>query len=257
VAISVDAATAARFGGPLETGPTSASFTPAADSLFVLVVIVDTATGGDVGMAVTNSVGLTFTSRVERDGSEDTGGHVSIWTAPVGGSPAAMTITCTTSGGGTSVTAKPYIITGHNVGAPIGANSEGSSATNAITPAFATATGAGRWFYGGVDWNALGAPTSTDTENAGHFAGLISFMSVFKAADHANGSSNNGSLDASGAGAADWNWCALEILAAAGGATTSDSNESPGRRQRRRNPGYYNTMARTRSGLYVPPRLAA
>ena len=214
MAITVDDSTVARFGAASTNPAVSGSFTPASGALLVVCAIADTSTGVDLTMTVTGG-SLTWTQRVDRDGADDNGGHASIHTATSTG--ASVTITATAAGGpAMSTTCKCYILTGVHA-SPIGTTSEGSSTTNNITPAFATATGAGRWIYCGVDWNANGLPSSTDTEDAGHFAGLISFLSAYKASDHANGSSNSGSLDSSGAGAADWNWCALEVLADTGG----------------------------------------
>jgi hypothetical protein len=253
VALTVDDTTVARFGAASTNPATSGSFTPPNNSIILLCVVADTSTGVDLAMAVSGG-SLTWTNQVERDGGEDNGGHTSIWTAPVT-TGASMTITATASGGpALSTTAKPYLITGQHA-SPIGTNSEGSSTTNAITPALATTTGAGRWFYVGVDWNALGAPTSTDTEDAGHFAGLISFLSAYKASDHAVSQNLNASLDASGAGAADWNWCALEILAAGGAAATSRNRRGAAGRQMTRGPHLRMDMVR-RDRIYVPAHLA-
>lgn len=222
MAITVDAATVARWTGSpaVSAAITSASFTPPDGSLLVVCVNADDPNDA-FNFTITVSGGsLTWTERVVREASEAStgGGYAGIFTAPVV-TGASMTISVNhgaDGGGANRYSAKAYIVTGQHA-SPIGASNEGSSGTNSITGSI-TATGDGRVFGVGVEWNALGAPTSTDTEDAAHYAGAISVMSAYKAADHAAGSGSQGiNFDASGAGGADWGWCVLEILAAAAG----------------------------------------
>lgn len=218
MATSVDV-TLARFSGSITTGNsiTSGSFTPPNNSIIVLCIDADwstAASGTDRAFSVAGG-GLTWNSRA--DSGQNNGG-AAIWTAPVT-SGASMTIQVTMTGQATNytTTAKAYQVTGQHA-SPIGNSTSGGSTTNSISPSI-TAAGAGRLFGAGTEWNALGAPTSTDTEDAAHFAGLISVMSAFKAADHVSGSQSI-NFDASGAGAADWRYALLEILADTGGGVT-------------------------------------
>jgi hypothetical protein len=76
------------------------SFTPPANSTLVVMLGSDKA-GADVdnnadvtgNQTITDSAGLTWTKRATGAGAAQTGGECHIWTAPVGSSPASMTIT--------------------------------------------------------------------------------------------------------------------------------------------------------------------
>lgn len=200
-------------------GMTSASFTPADNSLLVLCLNWDEGSTSSLVVWTISGGSLTWTTRVERNG-DDAGasaGGAAIITAPVT-TGASMTVTVTrNTGGGTQarqMSAKIYVVSGEHA-SPIGANGEGSSTTNNLSPTLFTATGSGRAFYCGTDWNQSGLPVSTDTEDGGDYAGSISCLSAYKASDHSSGAIS-GNLDAGGTSAADWNWVALEILADAG-----------------------------------------
>lgn len=197
----------------------STAFTPPDGSLLVLCLSWDeNSTADNVVWTITGG-SLTWTTQVERNGNDAgaTAGGAAIITAPVTtGASMQVTVTRNTGGGTQSrqMSAKVYIVTGEHA-SPIGANGEGSSTTNNLSPTLFAATGAGRAFYCGTDWSQRGAPTSTDTEDSGDYSGMISCMSAYKASDHTSGSIS-GNLDGGGTSACDWNWVALEILSAGG-----------------------------------------
>jgi hypothetical protein len=218
VAISVDAALA-RWTGQIGTGGTitSGSFTPADGSLLVCCINFDQSTsvdGTDVAFSVAGG-SLTWTSRAD---SGQQNGRAAIFTAPVvTGASMTCGVTATGQNGNRRCSAKLYVATGQHA-SPIGASAANGSTTNNLSAGI-TATGDGRIFGCATCWNALGAPTSSDTEDAAHYAGEISVLSAYKAADHVSGSQSV-NFDASGAAAADWRYAVLEILAAADGGAT-------------------------------------
>lgn len=120
------------------TGPyTTASFTPAANSL--LVVFVQWASQGTTADAsvgvLTDSVGLSWTRRAQRAVLWTTGevAIMDVWTAPVGVSPASMTLTFThTTVNSYQMAVYPFTYTGHN--------GTGASAANNVTAATITLT---------------------------------------------------------------------------------------------------------------------
>jgi hypothetical protein len=215
VAITVDA-TVARWTGAISFGAaaTSASFTPPDGSLLVLCANMDESPGPNTAAA--SGGGLTWTSRVRRGEADSGAGIAEIWTAPVV-TGASMTISLTRGGsdgaGGRRISGKVYIVTGQHA-SPIGANNEADWTTNPQSLAL-TATGAGRLFGCGTDWNQTGVPVSTDVESGADYAGSISVMSAYKAADHASGSQ---SIQFDPVGTPSGNVVILEILAAAGAA---------------------------------------
>lgn len=228
MAISVDAATIARFTGtPADNVDiTSASFTPPANSLLVVTIEGDGSGTGNMTFSCSGG-SLTYAEQTKRSQSETSanGGVAAIWTAVVGGSPASMTVSVrrtSANGGSNRLSVKVYIVTGQHASAPIGAVGEGSSTTQNLTASAYTSTANNsRGFAAGNDWAAKGAPTSTDTADSAHYASQVSVVSLYKAADTAtSGTSVTFNFDAAGPAPA-WNWCALEILPAAGGTDAS------------------------------------
>lgn len=223
MAISVDDTTVARWSGEtLNTQPsTSASFTPSDNSLLVLCFCIDE-NPGPANPSV--SGGGTWTIQVARGNSDATEGYAAIATCPITtGTSITVSVTRGGDAGLRRVSSKLYIVTGQHA-SPIGANAEADWDEDPETLAL-TATGAGRLFGCGTDWNANGAPSSADTEDAAHYAGAISVMSAYKSADHASGSQ---SIDFNPAGAPAGNVVILEILSAgAAGRTTKNTRAWP------------------------------
>lgn len=221
MAIAVDASTPAVASGSADPW-TTPSFTAPAGSLLVCCVMADALASADVTLTP-SSTGLTFTERARRTGTESgaQSGVAAIFTAPVA-SGVARTVSVTTSAGDTEDNGglKVWVVTGAAT-PPVGATGEGSSTTDSITPTALTTTANGSLVIGcATEWNVLGAPTSTDdaTTAAYTVAGGISGIAPRKAsATAASGTAVTLNFDAFGAGAPAWNWCAVEILAAAPG----------------------------------------
>lgn len=227
MAIAIDASSPARFTGtPANNADiTSASFTAPANSLLVAHVSADTnGSAADITISVSDSGGLTWTNRVERDpgdaGAE--AGHSSIWTAEQPTSASRTVSVRRTAGNGSTnrISCNVEVVTGADIGGtPTGNVAEGSSTTNNITPnTYTSSVNNSRGFGCGTCWNQLGVPTSTDTEDGADYAGAISVISLYKAADTpTSGTVVTMNFDAGGTGAAAWNWVALEVLPGAAG----------------------------------------
>jgi hypothetical protein len=228
MAIAIDASSPIRFTGTPANNVdiTSASFTPPANSVLVVCVSADT-NGNSDNITISVSGGsLTWTNRVEHDPG-DAGamaGHASIWTPADGSTVAASAQTVSvrrTAGHGSTgrISVKIYVVTGADTADPTGATGEGHSTTNNITPnAYTSTVNNSRGFGCATDWNQLGTPTSSDTEDGADYSGAISVVSLHKAADTAtSGSTVTMNFDAGGTGNAEWNWVALEIKPGAGG----------------------------------------
>lgn len=235
MAIAIDGSSPVRFTGTPNNNVdiTSASFTAPANSVLVCCVSADTnGSAADITISVSDSGSLTWTNRVEMDpgtsGAE--AGHASIWTA-VQTSSASRTVSVRrTAGNGSTnrISAVVYVVTGADTTTPTGATGSGHSTTNNITPNVYTSTvNNSRGFGCGTDWNQLGTPTSSDTEDGADYAGAISVISLYKAADTTPVSSTvSMNFDAAGTGAAAWNWTALEILPGSGTQSVSPSSIS-------------------------------
>jgi hypothetical protein len=233
MAIAVDASSPARWSGTIgEAGSiTSASFTAPADALLVLCVEYDTASLWTSGTrTASDSGGLTWTTRVERLGSETTAGAGSgIWTARTTSS-ASRTVTFALGSpnafgawGTGRVSAYVYVLTGVDVdGTPVdtvGASNEGGSGTNSLTTTSITPGGTGLIIAADADWNQLGVFTSSDlTISTADYASAISVVSGYKTCTSGVGVTAN--LDAGGTGTAQHKWCQI-IVREAGGGTPS------------------------------------
>jgi uncharacterized protein (DUF2141 family) len=176
VALAVDAsspAVAQNITAASTNTATTASFTPPANSLLVVLISGDTfAAGTNSTWTITDNLAthLTYTQRVYSS-STDTptaGGSSLIYTAPVTTS-AAMTVSVTDAGG--SGTADLYVLvqvlTAGGTAPTVGANGKTSSNTASTSVAASyTATGAGSWGFAAVqDWNASGTMTAGGTGN--------------------------------------------------------------------------------------------
>ena len=138
----------ARFSGTSAEGHgtgsyTTGSFTPSANSLLVVACYANTAATGNnvVGtLTITDSAGLSWTSGVSVGDSTTTGVTsygMRIWTAPVGGSPASMTVTLDC--GAIDVfcySVSIFDLTGYDTGAPTGATASGFQAPAAAANAW-------------------------------------------------------------------------------------------------------------------------
>jgi hypothetical protein len=190
VALAIDASSPALATAPTATTPetaTTASFTPPASSLLVVLISSDSNSATvNPSYTVTDNLGvhLTYTQRVFA-ASTDTpaaGGGAAIYTAPVVTS-AAMTVSVTTTsaGGGADTAAQVQVLTGGGTTPTVGANGKANITTSgtAVSCSY-TGTGAGSWGFSAVsDWNATGTMTAgtgcTMIGTAGTFTGLISY----------------------------------------------------------------------------------
>jgi hypothetical protein len=213
IAVSLDPAFAtAASGQALAT----TAFSPVANSLIVVVASCDSGTG-TITCAFTNSAGLTFTKiGTEQVGSS--GGTVCAAWAFTSGAQTNMTVTGTWTGTGTSngKGIKPTTFTGTQSVSPIGTPVQGNSATNNLTVSFTNTVDQSLGFAGGTEFNALGLPTSTDTETGYHLSSSVDGISVYKAAlTSGTGQTVNLNLDAGGSATAAWSYITFEIKPAA------------------------------------------
>lgn len=144
---------------------TSASFLPTAHSLLVCFVHNENQTNSTApSWTITDSAGLTWTSRAESTHPGGTyAGTGKIWTAPVGATPVAMTITVDVNIATTDYYAVRVVdVTGHDVDSPVvqakaavsGVNSGTPSDTKAVTLVLDSTPDASNLvlgFYGTID----------------------------------------------------------------------------------------------------------
>ena len=190
---------------------TSASFTPPNDSLLVVKIMADWFTSGTPLIAVTSS-GLTF-ERIGRIGAASQG-LVEIWIAEVGSNGGtARTVSATTTITDDTGGIKVEVWTGYNDDDPIDAFvCQANNTTNSISPACVTTTDNAWLTGGGVDWQNLGATTSSDTNEHGEPGG-VAILSVRKSAATSPAGSPTLNFDASGAGAPLWTWAIAALRA--------------------------------------------
>ena len=208
------------------TGTTvvTASFTPL-DNCILVVCGFCNGEGAEV-LAITDSVdGATgWTTRVIRNSTEagQDNGVAVIATKEFTTGHAARTVTMTRSGGtgANHKGMKVYQITDYDTSDPVDVVGENDTTTNDLTTTVFTATKAGRAYAAYGDWNASGAPATSDEtgEYTYHSAGNYSGMVHKKSAGHAAGAV---SMNFNGGGTAGVAavWVAIAIAdAAAGGA---------------------------------------
>lgn len=182
---------------------TTGSFSPPVGSL--LVAAVATVNGETTGLS---GGSLTWTRRVQSIGTF----YVEMWTAPAPSGGSGITASAGLDGT-TAAALKVWVLTGQHA-SPIGTNGTGTSNANNSTVNGYTSTGsASRGFIVAVDGSAGGIPSSTDDEEAfgGSFYGLAATKAVNSGAA---GTGVTFNLDAFGTDVAQWEWAALEILAA-------------------------------------------
>lgn len=179
------------------------SFSPPVGSL--LVAAVATVNGEVTGLS---GGSLTWTRRVQSISTF----YVEMWTAPAPSGGSGITASAGLDGI-TAAALKVWVLTGQHA-SPIGTTGTGATTTNnAAVNAYTSTGSASRGFIVAVDGGTGGTPSSTDDEEA--FGTSFFGLAATKAANSgASGSTIQFNLDASGTGAADWEWAALEILAA-------------------------------------------
>lgn len=212
--IAVDATTPALVSGTSST-QTTAAFSPPASTLLVACVAFEAA--GNAGATITLSntgTGLTWTQRARRDGNDSGGntGIAAIYTAPNNGSQAGITVSAVSSVGSDAGGLKLFVVTGANLGSPVGASGEGSSTDSDITPNVYVSTVANSRAFGMFsDDSAEGSNTSTDTGFDFMVFGRLGGLAVHKAADTAVAGSTVTLNCNNGEGFSEFNWVAVEI----------------------------------------------
>jgi hypothetical protein len=153
VAIAEDASAPAATGGTT-TAATTASFTPAANSLLVAIAVVGNSSGASARTG-TLSDSLTSTWTLKASLSVTAIPWVGVWMMDAGASPAARTVTITGTGGtnakGTSIAVK--VLTGAAALASQTGNASASSGAG-TTPSIAiTPTTTGSYLVHGLGYN--------------------------------------------------------------------------------------------------------
>lgn len=186
---------------------TTASFTPPVGSLLV-VAVLGTSFSGNPNPVLT-STGLTFVSQIL---SNDAGqGTTQLFTAEVGANGGSSRTVSVTVSGFASVGLKVWVLTGQHATQYLGATSSGTSTSNAVNAGITTDS-ANNWVLGaGSEFNDLGTPTTTDT-NDGTATGLsLSYLAVRKSAATTAAGAETLNMDAAGTAAAAWAWAAIAI----------------------------------------------
>lgn len=194
-------------------GLTTAPFTPPERVLLVATVALNSPAATNAIAAMTDSTGLTWTVHGTRN-SVDSGGQpgaAQIATA-VAPSSVSMTVTATNSysAGNNHVAMRVFLVSGQS-GTPTAGVAEGSAVTNTLSAASGTPPAhGGLWFIATSEWNALGAPTSTNlTLSTYNITSQISGAFGYR---YMGSAAVTGSIDAPGTGAAAWNWVGLHVL---------------------------------------------
>jgi hypothetical protein len=229
IAVTDAAAWAAKGSASAANSITSNTFNVASGDLVIIVASGDSTAGG-VGqeqpfsdtLTDNQTPDLTWTVITSSGAADD--GFMKAWFATIASAATGVTVTATratTDEAARDLAVKPYIVTGHDPADPIGNvwNTSNTSTTNNWSPnTYTSSVNNSRGFAVAVEWNALGAPVSTDTESAGHNGSSMSWLSAYKAADTAtSGTVVTFNFDASGAAAAQWRAIAFEIRPAEGG----------------------------------------
>jgi hypothetical protein len=134
-----------------------------------------------------------------------------------------MTVTATWAGSGTTsgkgVKPTTFLGTLTTAATAVVSQGGGTSGTNNFSPTYNNTVDQSVGMGVGTEWNQLGTPTSTDTEQGFDIAGAISGLSVFKASPTSGtGVSVALNMDAGGSGAALWAYKLWEIIPSGGAA---------------------------------------
>lgn len=222
MSVTIDASSPAVVTGNSVNAITTVSFNPPANSLILAMNVWATSGTSATSVAMTNNgaaLDTAWSQVTVQDqfiGTND--GHASIYWGRITSGRTGMTITATPTAGkpfDNYGLLKVYIITGFNTSNPLGTNGRGESDSNAITPTVYTSTATNsRGFGCGSDATANGvAPTSSDTSGGTvAIASGIDGIALSKAAVTAvSGTGVTLNFDATGAGAENWNWVAVEV----------------------------------------------
>lgn len=226
----VDEGAWATAKGIAQATVTSSAFTVSSGDLILVIAIGDdeaSQPGNPFLDTLTDSVTPDQSWTVITSSGADASSYMKCWWAIASTGITGGTVTATRTGaswGANGIMAiKVYSIAAGDFDSatPIGNtwNTSNTSTTNDWTPTtYTSSVNNSRGFAVGGDWNALGAPTSSDTESAGNDSLSLSWMSCFKAADTAtSGTAVTFNFNAA-PGSADWRAVAFEVrpTAAAG-----------------------------------------
>lgn len=240
MAIVRDASSPARFnisgnGTGTESG-TSASFTPPANSwLFANATINSFAAATPIFNVPTWSGSGVGAFTLFGSNVNTAGGSCAVWRALVGASPSAGTvaISVTNSGSNQAVAVSAGWVdvwTGAastQTSAAISGGIGGQSTTQNFSPTTTTTQSGSQVAGVGIDWQARGIPTSSDTIDGYTFATQTSGGRAFKAAN--SGAAGSIALNFNAAAASpQWTTLVYEILAS-GGAWKSTNTAGPGK----------------------------
>lgn len=215
------------------TATTTASFTPPPNSLLLLLWSGNSAAGANPSApTVTDSLGspLTYTlgDWMSRADSPLSDGQVATWTAPVGASPVAMTVTVNNNAASSRHAAlQVLVLTGQNA-TPMGVHGKvGSTSATQIAQAYTATATLGQGFIVCTDWTAHAFTAGMDCYVArpgsvGLIAGQITY-GMFKRTvpDDVASQSNRLNVQVTGT-ATELSWAYIEILPA-GGAGTAET----------------------------------
>lgn len=207
MAIAVDDSTVARWGGT-GTSFASGSFTASSGALLVVCITSDGDAGAIQTTTCTDSGGLTWTKRVERNEFDGGYGNVAAMFTAQTVSSVSRTVTIGVTNS-KPISAKLYIVTGHNTTTPVGEVGGGSSTTQNLTAdAYVSSANNSRAFGCAHDWSNGTGASSSDTEDA-----AADDISLYKSADTATAGTSV-TVNFNQTSAPQWTWCALEVLAA-------------------------------------------
>lgn len=236
MALAIDASTPAVATQTSNTTATvtTASFTPPAGALLLVLWSCDQLTGGIAAPTITDSLGspLTYTQTDWRSLADNASihGQAAAWTAPVGSS-AAMTVTVTTgSVSGERISAlRVMVLTGQHA-TPVGAHGKSGSGSAASIAQSYTAQATGGWgFIADCDFDQTGAQTAgtgCTLINSANVGTAITYGFVRRtSADDVNGNSNTLNVTLPGT-STNLNWVYVEIVPAAAADDSSPQGQS-------------------------------
>lgn len=232
MALAIDGSTPAVVVNTSATTATitTASFTPPAGSVLLILWVCDEATTPSTPTITDNLGGhLTYLLgdwKRKADAAPNVSGQAAFWTAPVASS-AAMTVTVTTGAASgervSSLTVQ--VLTGADTVTPVGAHGKsGSTSAASIAQAYTAAASGGQGFIAVCDPGTTGPETGgagTTVIGSGTILSNISYAFARRStADDSNGASNTLNLTL-GSTSTDLAWVYAEIMpAAAGGSAT-------------------------------------
>jgi hypothetical protein len=223
VALAIDASSPATVNQTTtsQATATTASFTPPANSLLVVLWSGDTQTIG-TAPTITDNLGAHLTYTLAQWQST-VSGQAAIWTAPVGSS-AAMTVTVTNNDTGTFKDAALKVAVLTDGGQPtVGTSSKGTGPTSTTIPMAYTATVTGSWGFAVIsDWDAAATQsggTGTTLISTGTTSDINWGQFRRTTADGVASSTTTINATYSVASGGHAQWVAVEILPNAGSGT--------------------------------------